>query len=97
MLMPLIQFLKNRKPLKAKKKQNLMKALLQANIPVASSCGGEAVCGKCRVQVIAGAENLSSENTAEKLVREKYQIPNDFRLSCQCLVQDDITIDTAYW
>ncbi len=74
-----------------------MKALLAAGLPVASSCHGDGVCGKCRVQVLSGAENLSKVGTVEELVRDRLKTPRDYRLSCQAQVLGDVVIDTSYW
>jgi 2Fe-2S ferredoxin len=75
----------------------LMTALVDAGIPVASSCGGDAVCGKCVLKITAGAENLSPPNRDEEFLREKKQIPKDMRVSCQTLVLGDVTVDARYW
>ncbi len=65
-VMPLISLSKKIAPsLKVAKGSNLMKSLLEAGLPVASSCDGDGVCAKCRIQIVEGAENLSSENDVE--------------------------------
>lgn len=74
-----------------------MHALQDAEIPVASSCGGEGICAKCRLKIVAGAENLSTESTAEKDLREHHGIPAGERISCQTLVLGDVTVDATYW
>lgn len=74
-----------------------MDELLLAGLPVASSCHGDGICGKCRIRIIAGAENLSKQNAVEELVRERLKIAKEYRISCQTQVNGDIVIDTAYW
>lgn len=74
-----------------------MKVLLQAGVPVASSCRGDGVCGKCRVTVMSGGENLSPELPLEMNRRLQLKIPANERLSCQAHVFGDVTIDTTYW
>ena len=76
---------------------NLMASLLEAGIPVASSCHGDGVCGKCRVLVVSGAENLSAANETELFLREQHQIKKDFRVSCQTQVLGNVCIDATYW
>ena len=76
---------------------NLMEQLLLAGLPVASSCHGDGICGKCRIKIIDGAENLSIINSLEELLRDRLQVPKDYRISCQTQVLGDILIDTAYW
>jgi 2Fe-2S ferredoxin len=93
----MIYFRKDRKPIPAAKYENLMQALLKAGLPVASSCYGKGVCSKCRVQVVSGMENLSPESKLETELKQKNNIANDCRISCQTAVLGDVTIDTPYW
>lgn len=95
--MPRISFVKNRPPLEVQSGANLMDALLNAGLPVASSCLGDGVCGRCRIQVIQGKENLSAINTIEEIVRTRLRVPPDVRISCQTLVLGDVVIDASYW
>ena len=79
------------------KGSGLMQALLNQSIPVASSCHGEAVCGKCKIKILKGWENLSAIQELEKHLCERLKVPESFRISCQILVMGDIEIDTTYW
>ncbi len=74
-----------------------MKNLIENNIPVASSCGGEAVCGKCQVQIIKGRDNLSTPGVDEARLLESLKLPSDIRISCQVFVHDTAEITTDYW
>jgi ferredoxin, 2Fe-2S len=95
---PVIHFTKkNRKPLTVEKGVNLMQALLAAEVPVASSCHGDAVCAKCRVTVSEGLKDLAPPNEAEKFLADKFQLKSNQRISCQIQVNDDLEIDTGYW
>lgn len=76
---------------------NLMKSLLDAGLPVASSCNAEGVCGKCRIEVVTGLENLSAKQELELFLIEKYQLKNNERISCQCQVLGDVSVQTKYW
>lgn len=95
--MPQIRFSKNRPAVDVPAGVNLMRALLDAGVPVASSCNGAGVCGKCKVQVPRGGENLSPISDDEIFILEKNGIGKGLRISCQCLVQGDVTVDTSYW
>lgn len=95
--MPLISFLKNHTPLDVPRGANLMKALLDAGIPVASSCAGEGVCAKCKVTILKGSENLSAESDLERFLKNKFKLPKEMRVSCQTQIFGDISIDTSYW
>lgn len=74
-----------------------MRVLLEAGIPVASSCNGEGICGKCKVRIVSGAENLSPASEDELFLMNKNRISKDHRISCQTKVQGDATIDASYW
>ena len=74
-----------------------MQALLASEVPVASSCGGEGVCGKCRLLISLGEKNLSTPQEAELFLKEKYQLKKNERISCQVFVHGDIEVDAGYW
>jgi 2Fe-2S ferredoxin len=95
--MPFIRFTKDLPALEVPEGTYLMEALLKAGLPVASSCHGDAVCGKCRVEVIAGWENLSAPEGAELIVNRRLRIKAPYRVSCQARVLGDVTVDTTYW
>jgi 2Fe-2S ferredoxin len=96
--MSIIDFTKKNRPaLKAEVAKTLMQNLLDAKIPVASSCQGDGVCAKCKVLVNEGAQNLSHPTEAEQFLMQKNKIPEPWRLSCQCYVLGDVTLDTGYW
>jgi 2Fe-2S ferredoxin len=95
--MPLIQFRKNRAALTVESGANLMQALLAAGLPVASSCRGDGVCGKCRIQIVEGHASLSKESALELYLHERHGLEPSERVSCQTQVLGNITIDTTYW
>jgi len=85
------------KTLSANKGDNLFQTLRAQGVPVASSCKGDGVCGKCVVSVVAGAENLSPVTELESRLFEKYQYSPPQRISCQCTIQGDVELRTTYW
>jgi len=96
--MPIIYFAQNKKnPITVVSGANLMNSLRQNDVPVASSCHGEGVCSKCRIQIIKGNENLSPKTEFEQKLSERNNLKPDERISCQTQVLDDITIATGYW
>ncbi len=95
--MPMICFLKDYPPIEVLMGANLMESLLDAGFPVASSCGGEAVCSKCHVEVIKGYENLSKETDLELDLKESNDIDSGHRISCQTKILGDVTVDAPYW
>lgn len=95
--MPFIQFIKSKPPVFAEEGTNLMQALLKAGLPVASSCGGDGICGKCRITVHAGMEHLSLPESQEQFLAKKFNFKANERLSCQVHLKGDVTVDATYW
>ena len=78
--------------------ETLFNALRLANHPIASSCAGDLVCGRCVVRVIEGADSLSEIEEEERsvLLRESAG-PND-RLACRAIPrQAGVVLSTGYW
>lgn len=95
---PWIRFAKQNRPdFQVEKNANLMRSLHNLDIPVASSCRGEGICGNCRLFVVSGQENLTAPTENEKFLREKYPIKSNQRISCQAEVLGDVTVDASYW
>ncbi len=92
--MPKIQLPQKNLALPVADGDNLMQALLIGGVPVASSCLGEGICGKCRLQVI-GRTNKPSALETETLKRNQAEISE--RLSCQLVVSDDLVVTSTYW
>jgi len=67
--------------------ESLIRAALQAGVHINASCGGEGVCGKCRILLEKGnvAEGLS-----ERISQE--DIDKGYRLACLAKVTEDVTI-----
>jgi 2Fe-2S ferredoxin len=95
--MPTIRFAKNIPPVQVELGALLMESLLKAGLPVASSCHGDGVCAKCRIQIVEGMENLSPIGAIEEILRERNKIPRGLRISCQTQVLGDVTVDASYW
>lgn len=95
--MPKIKFVKNKPEIEVPAGANLMRALLKAGLPVASSCNGDGVCSKCRIKIIEGQKNLSEPNDTELILKEQNSISKELRISCQVEVLGDVTVDAGYW
>ncbi len=67
------------------------------SIPIAESCGGEKICGHCRIKVLEGMENLSRANFEEVELMRKKKFSIDERLACAVKVFGDVKITTSYW
>ncbi len=95
--MATITLVKSGRKIEALAGSSLMKSLLAAGVPVASSCHGDGVCAKCRVQILEGAENLSLRNETEVFLAEKASLKKNERISCQVEVLSDVVVDASYW
>jgi ferredoxin len=52
-------------------------------------------CGDCMIEILNGAENLSSPSTLEtELLKSKFAKPGN-RLACQAMVLGDVTVKPA--
>ncbi len=67
--------------------QTLIRAAMDAGVHVNASCGGEGVCGKCRVIVESGTV---AGGFSEKLSREDRE--KGYRLACQARVMGDVVV-----
>ena len=71
-----IQFLPHNREIKVNDGESLIRAAMEAGVHINASCGGEGVCGKCRVIVEEGgveeglSEKLSPEELLARLIEE---------------------------
>ncbi|WP_148231164.1 ASKHA domain-containing protein [Desulfobacca acetoxidans] len=67
--------------------ENLLHAAMEAGVHINASCGGEGVCGKCKIILESG--ELRSQRGAVQ-TDEEWQL--GFRLACQSQVASDIVV-----
>jgi len=65
----------------------LIRAALEAGVHINASCGGEGVCGKCRVLIEDG---MVEGGISEKLSAQDQE--NGYRLACQAVVKSDLVV-----
>ncbi len=82
-----VRFLPHEKVISVPKGENLIRAAMEAGVHVNASCGGEGVCGKCRVIIEKG---LVEGGLGAQLSRE--DIEKGYRLACRATVAGDITV-----
>ena len=68
----------------------LLMALADAQIFVASACGGGGSCGQCRVRVFSGGGSILPTESA---LINKRQAAEGERLACQVVVKQDMAIE----
>ena len=73
--------------------KKLVLALEDNGIDVLHRCGGQARCTTCRVEVVMGDVPPMSEEEREAL--EEPELIAKYRLSCQILVESDLTVRVA--
>lgn len=71
----------------------LLQALDQHGVAINHDCGGNGVCGTCRVFVTQGMESLGQPTQIEQFLIDRYSTSTaETRLSCQVEVQQDLRI-----
>lgn len=67
--------------------ENLLRAAMQAGVHINASCGGEGVCGKCRIIIDRG--EVESQKT-DKLSESDWDL--GIRQACKSLVKSDLEV-----
>ncbi|MFP4389333.1 MAG: 2Fe-2S iron-sulfur cluster-binding protein, partial [Desulfococcaceae bacterium] len=82
-----VRFLPHEQTIEVADGEPLIRAAMEAGVHINASCGGEGVCGKCRVLIESGtveggeSERISAED------REK-----GYRLACRAAVKSDLAV-----
>jgi len=82
-----ITFLPHNISIQVPEGETILRAALEAGVHINASCGGEGVCGKCRVIIEDGAVTSS---VSEKLSQE--DIDKGYCIACQTTVRNDLTV-----
>lgn len=82
---------------------DILNAARELGADVASICGGNGLCTRCKVKISTGefpkhqitskAENLSPILATERKQINDTELADGFRLSCQATIQGDIVVD----
>jgi len=67
--------------------ETIIHAAMEAGVHVNASCGGEGVCGKCRVLI---EEGKVKGGVSEKLSQQDQE--RGYRLACQAVAQSDLVV-----
>lgn len=68
----------------------ILDAAQHAGIVLNATCGGEGICGRCVVRVMAG--QVSAPNDAEECELGRDRTGDGWRLACQTAVQGDVRV-----
>jgi uncharacterized 2Fe-2S/4Fe-4S cluster protein (DUF4445 family) len=82
-----IKFLPHETEITVPHGETIIHAAMEAGVHVNASCGGEGVCGKCRVLI---EEGTVEGGISEKLSRQDQE--RGYRLACQSAVQSDLIV-----
>ncbi len=82
-----IKFLPHNKEITVDLNKNLIHAAMEAGVHINASCGGEGVCGKCRVMI---EEGEVEGGITEKLSKEDFD--KGYRLACRSKVKSDLVV-----
>jgi uncharacterized 2Fe-2S/4Fe-4S cluster protein (DUF4445 family) len=82
-----VSFQPHEKTIEVEDGESLIRAAMEAGVHINASCGGEGVCGKCRVLI----ENGDVEGgVSEKLSRE--DVDKGYRLACMAKVKSGLEV-----
>jgi adenylate cyclase len=77
--------------------ETLLDAALRQRIPLASSCGGKAVCGDCVVRIAEGDASFPPPDAEESAWRARKRYDGPLRLACCLRPTGDGAVTTTYW
>ena len=69
---------------------DLLDAARQSGIGLASVCGGEGTCGRCRVVIMSG--EVSPAVDADRRFLSQLELASGQRLACRCQVHGDVKV-----
>jgi adenylate cyclase len=75
----------------------LIDAVRGADLPIASACRGDGLCGRCGVAILAGAREVDPETSEESRAKQRNRIDPGLRLACQIRVHADLAVAAPYW
>ncbi len=82
-----VTFLPDNKEVKAKRGETLLACAIKAGVYINSSCGGDGVCGRCKVVIKTG--NFKTQPTGRITAEEKRQ---GYALACLTTAQDNLVV-----
>ena len=83
-----IRFLPDDITVEAKSGENLLDVAARGGVYVPASCGGDAVCGKCKVKVVSG----EVERDQQPLLSEQDRAAG-YSLACKTTIISDLTVE----
>jgi uncharacterized 2Fe-2S/4Fe-4S cluster protein (DUF4445 family) len=84
-----VWFSPDQKQVEVNEETSLLEAAGKAGVYLNSLCGGEGVCGKCRVQIIRGNAKVDNNSVA---FFTKEEIERGYVLACQTRVRENLEV-----
>src|SRR4030042_4205789 len=84
-----VTFLPDHKEIEVDEGISLLEAAERAGVYINSICGGEGLCGECRLQVVSG--NSKADKHAIGFF-SKEEIVSGYVLACQTRVEDNLEV-----
>jgi len=75
----------------------LIDAVRTADLPIASACRGDGLCGRCGLAILAGEREVGAETPEESRSKERNRIDARLRLACRIRVCSDLSVTAPYW
>ncbi len=74
-----------------KEGKSILEAAREIGIDLISICGGKGVCGKCRIEIKEGSENLTPPTDNEKKIL-KDDLNSFYRLACSARINGPVSV-----
>lgn len=84
----IVTFLPEKTSVAAAKGKTILEVAASTNMPINSICGGDGVCGKCRIIVKSGKVNAEPN-----MFLTRKEIQQGIALACQTYIEGDCTIE----
>ena len=81
------------KKIKVPAKTTLKFAIQLAGLDFEFPCGGEGICGKCKVRFL---DNPPSPTETDKKHLSKNELDQGYRLACKCILEKDAIVEIPY-
>lgn len=85
-----IEFLPMKKKGMAASGETLFSVAQKVHVPLSGSCGGNGVCGKCKVKIIQGIPSKPTKE--EKEILSEKELEAGVRLACKVIPQSDLCV-----
>ncbi len=86
-----VKFLPIERSFPAEEGQTILETAMKAGVHINASCGGNGVCGKCKVKVLEGA---TASAVSTKIHPDEYEAGT--RLACQTTIHGDMVVEIPF-